>query len=300
MYRHFYVDAGNFAPFLAKNNMSCLISYAYKKQVIDKIIKAYFIDYPNTDGKILLDSGAFTFSKKGLFADVDTYIRYLNENEKYFFKYIQMDYIPLNDKVTTEQTAEFTLKNYIYMSERLNNKDKLCYVFHDGEPLDFLREALKLDIKNLFIGGLALRHPMSAIQHLDEVYAIIRESGKNPYIHLLGTSMKRLLNRYKVDSSDGSSFIKWSMRGRIHFHVGNGKYFVLHFTDAAEEKQQGYYKLDKRERENFEKRIKELGYDIEEVKKSRELKSELNAIFYEEGFKFLDKKENIRVTKYLF
>lgn len=81
-------------------------------------------------GNIFIDSGAFSVHTKGIELDVDEYIEYINSIDKDIHIFAQVDKIPgeFGKQKTKEQILEapaLSWKNYLYMKDRVNSRDKL-------------------------------------------------------------------------------------------------------------------------------------------------------------------------------
>ena len=106
-------------------------------QVTDKkAIKIHIDKCPNN--KIFLDSGAWAAHSRGVSLDVDGYINYANSISDYVNAIAQVDHIPgvYRQVKTREQLLEapkLSWKNYLYMKDKMKDRDKLLPIFHQGE-----------------------------------------------------------------------------------------------------------------------------------------------------------------------
>lgn len=306
MYKHFYVDNGTYSDFLAENGLSCLVSYANKEKVLNKIIDSYFNKYPNRGGGIMLDSGAYSVSNGVMEISESQYIDYVNKNNKYYEKIMQLDVIPTN-KINPEESAERTFNNLDRMLRECDCTEKIGFVYHTKEDLKWLKKGIEYSYNGkqagfiCLAGAASVEHPREMLYDLEIAYSEVKKSNRpNIYIHILGLSMPSILRKFAVDSSDGSSYFKWSMRHRIHFHTGNGRFIVLHFSETSKEKAQGYFSLSERERNEFDNKLKKYNLDWDKVFSSREEKTKFNIWNYEEGFSSLVKSNNILIKEKLF
>lgn len=306
MYKHFYVDNGTYSDFLAENGLSCLVSYANKGKVLNKVIDSYFNKYPNCGGGIMLDSGAFSVSKGVIEISESEYIDYVNKNNKYYTKMIQLDVIP-NESIDKDESAERTFNNLEKMLRECDCVDKLGFVYHGGEDLKWLKRGIEYSYKGKQAGFVCLagsafvNHPREKLYDIEKAYSEVKKTNRpNIYIHILGLSLPSMLRRFNMDSSDGSSYFKWSMRHRIHFHTGNCRFRVLHFSETSKEKNKGYFSLSERERKMFDDKIKKYNLDWEKVFSDRIEKTKFNIWNYEEGFNCLGNNKNILIKEKLF
>ena len=79
--------------------------------------------------KTFVDSGAFSAYTKGIDIDIDDYIAWINRWHPYVERYAAWDVIP-SDKVSVEESAKQTWKNYKYMKTKVTDPSKLVYCFH--------------------------------------------------------------------------------------------------------------------------------------------------------------------------
>ena len=115
-------------------------------QYLDRKKIAKIIEYYKTHKKenlFLIDSGAFSAKNRSIKIDTDDYIDYINSISEWVDYFVSVDTIPLNaDEV--KKCCDATWENYLYMRERVNEKDKLIIVFHSGESFDDLKRILNL------------------------------------------------------------------------------------------------------------------------------------------------------------
>ena len=307
MYKHFYVDNGKYSDFLAENGLSCLISYAMGEKYLNKVIDSYFNKYPNRGGEIMLDSGAYSVSNGVLEINEDEYIDYVNKNGIYFGKIMQLDLIP-TEKISPEESGEKTFENLKKMLDKVNCPEKIGFVYHTSEDYKWLHMGVDY-ISNIgrqcgfvcLAGAASVSHPREMLSNLESAYGELKKSSRpNIYLHILGLSMPSILRRFQINSSDGSSYFKWSMRHRIHYHTGNGKFIVLHFSETAKEKSQGYFELSERERRTFDEKLKSYNLDWNLVFNKREEKTKFNIYNYEEGFKYCQLNIGKAINQKLF
>lgn len=219
-------EAGLFERLLDQN-IDKLFNYHTEMGGIKKFI-SYISEHPNITSKLFVDSGAFTAWTLGHEIDTDTYIRFLNENDKYLTLAGQVDSIPgSREKLGTQEdtiiAAEKTWKNYLYMRERLNNPDLILYTFHIGEPLDYLKQALEWrdtdgnQMKYMALGGMVGKPRSVRDGFLNHAFYIIKKSS-NPDIkvHAFGMTDQTLLKKYPITSADSTTWIKQAVLGRLY------------------------------------------------------------------------------------
>lgn len=216
---------------LLDHNVDKLFNYVTEMHGIKKFIE-YVSGHPQITSKLFVDSGAFTAWTLGHDIDVDAYIKFLNENNKYLTLAGQVDSIPgTKGKIGTPEdtriAAEKTWDNYLYMRERLNNPDLILYTFHIGEPLEFLKQALEWrdengnPIKYMAFGGMVGKPRSVRDGFLNAAFHIIKNSS-NPDIkvHAFGMTDRMLLKKYPITSADSTTWIKQAVLGRLYTPVG--------------------------------------------------------------------------------
>jgi hypothetical protein len=106
-----------------------------------------------------------------------------------------------------EDCAKATWENYLYMYDKLKEPHKLVYCFHFGEPVEYLRNALKFGCKHIALGGIAKRKKGERQQFLDSVKDEFNEY-PDVHVHAFGVSDFDLLAQYDfVHSSDSTSWL---------------------------------------------------------------------------------------------
>ena len=208
-----------------------LLSYANDKSLIEKWI-TNVKQNGDTGSKLFIDSGAFTMWTKGAEVDVDKYIQWLNERVNYIYLFGQVDSIPGDIKTgatreQVEEAAQKTWENYLYMRERVINKDGLLYTYHVGEPEKFLKQALEWTdengeyIKYIALGGMVGKNKPVKENFLRNCFNIIKHSS-NPNVktHAFGMTSLDLLNKYPITSADSTGWLMTAMTGSIFTMYG--------------------------------------------------------------------------------
>ena len=115
----------------------------------------------NPGTKVFVDSGAFSAWSRGKEIDVDEYINYVNTNTNELTLFASVDNIPgeltrtptLKEK---QQSPILSWENYLYMRERVKDKDKLLPVFHIGEDFKYLNNICNVILDGKHIPYIAL------------------------------------------------------------------------------------------------------------------------------------------------
>lgn len=178
-------------------------------------------------GKILIDSGAFTAHTKGITVDVDEYIQYLNSISEWVDVFVQVDSIPgqFGKPKTDEQLKQApadSWDNYLYMRPKLNQPEKLIPVYHQGEDTKWLVNMLEwTDDRGNHIPYIGISPANDKSQKeknafIDMCFDIIRRSS-NPNVktHAFGMTNLETLTRYPITSADSTSWALTAVNGGI-------------------------------------------------------------------------------------
>ena len=149
--------------------------------------------------KIILDSGAFSAFTRKKDIDIEEYIDFIKENERFLESYINLDVIG---------SAEKSWENQKYLESRGLNP---LPVFHHSDDFKWLDKCLEYD--HFCLGGIA-DTPTNAkrVPFLDKCFRAICDKDGIPKskIHGLGVTSPSLLRRYPFYSVDSTS---WLMSG---------------------------------------------------------------------------------------
>ena len=184
-----------------------------------------------------------------------------------------MDVIP-GDKgefATRQQVidaSEQSWKNYLYMYDRVLDKDKVIPVFHIGEPWVYLERILAhrhkdgSKVQYMGLGGLVGVHSNDRMKFMSQVFEIIKKSS-NPEIkvHGFGVTALPLLEQFPFTSADSTSAVITGAMGNIMTPYGIVS--LARKVGGAE----NFYRLAKPIQESILKLIEEsgLGFTIEEL-----------------------------------
>lgn len=173
--------------------------------------------------KLFIDSGAYTALTQNKEVDVDEYIDYINGISNSVHVFAQVDYIPKNALDKTD-TAEASWRNYLYMYDRVREKDKLIPIYHQSENLSALKrmvEYIRPDGTYVpYIGFGALAGTGVTVPQkkafFEKCFQVI-QSSKNPHVkvHAMGMTSLSLLEIYPFYSADSTSWIMQGAMGTI-------------------------------------------------------------------------------------
>ncbi len=182
-------------PFWAvrKYNLNILVSYAYQKACLKWFASGR---------KIMLDSGAFTASTKGITIDIDTYVNFYKIHERSIITVVNLDVIPTEfSEAEIELSAEKGWENFQYIKSK---GVPVIHVFHQGENRKWLTKLM--DNSEYF--GVSPNDKFSGKEKhkwLTEVFSYICDSSGIALrkTHGFGVAGKSFLNFpfYSVDSS---------------------------------------------------------------------------------------------------
>lgn len=254
-----YFYSGAYQPMLKRSlNIDQLFSIYLEPKLIIETIE-YKRAHPEYTGKIMVDSGAFSFyqqaKKKGVELTqaekdkfVDEYIDFLNEWGDDLFCFVAVDTVPNPDDVD-QSFADLTWENYLYMWPKLKPsiRHKLIPVFHYGEDWKHLHrflEHVNPDGTHIDYIGLAISLEGTKkvrISWGQECMRIIANSS-NPNVktHAFGVGVKSVLDHIDVYSTDATSWVKRAAYGMISI---NDK--TIYISDIQKQKLKGSHYTEK-------------------------------------------------------
>lgn len=261
-------------------NANILRSYANDLSSIKSLIELKKEGKYN--GKLLIDSGAFTVHRKGTTIDIDKYISWLNENSKWLDYFIQLDHIPgvFGQVRTFEHVKESTDKswdNYLFMIDRLNEPRKLVPVFHKNEPYSHLERIVNHKIDGRYIDYVCISGEKDRINDdrarwVNNCFTVIKNS-ENPNIkvHYLGCAIKSELEMFPFTSSDATSWLMASANGSIITEFGP----VL-MSNRKENDSSNFVNLPEAAKQKIEALAHRYGTTIELLKDDYKSRSDFN------------------------
>ena len=279
-------------------------------QLTERTCVKNWIEWNTTNDKehkLFIDSGAFTAWTKGRELDVDEYINYLNTNTENLTLFACIDNIPGRfDRVPTLEerklSPELTWENYLYMRERIKDKDKLLPTFHAGEDFAMLERMLntKLDgkyIPYIALGGTVGKPIPFKRKWYSQVFRVIAQSN-NPNVktHAFGMTSTDLLEVYPFTSADSTSWKMIGVYGYILTQYGQIK--VSDRDDGSDPA--SFLNLSKTQQDNIIAKLNDLGVTFEQCQVDGDSRAYVNAMHvldWADNYKF---KGNNRYQKRLF
>lgn len=180
-----------------------------------------------TNGKLLIDSGAHSAHTKGIELDLEEYIGFVNDNIDKMTLYVQVDKIPgTYRKPKTQQdwleAPKLSWENYLYMRERSKDPSKLVPVFHQGEDFKWLKNLCDYtfsDGSHIPYIGLSPRGDVSLKAKYDfcaDCFSVIQRSS-NPTVktHAFGATSLEMLEKLPFTSADSTTWVLVSAFGQV-------------------------------------------------------------------------------------
>ena len=260
----------------------------------------------NPGTKVFVDSGAFSAWSKGKQIDVDEYINYINENTNELTLFASVDNIPgeltrtptLKEK---QQSPILSWENYLYMRERVKDKDKLLPVFHIGEDFKHLNNMLNVKLDGKHIPYIALGGTVGLERKVKDnwyrqCFKIIKQSN-NPNVktHAFGMTSLNILESYPFTSADSTSWIMTTANGNIYTRVG-----TICVSHVSSNKPNHISKLPKETQQQIEKDVEKYGVTLEQCMEDHKARAVVNVNYIQDWADKYEYKGNDRYQKRLF
>lgn len=237
--------------FITDNGYCRLLSYVNERRLIEK--------HCEKGRPVFVDSGAFSAATRGIKINVDDYIEWLNKWHENMVQYCCWDVIPVGD-IDPVDAAQQTWDNYLYMYERLVDKEKLVYCYHYGEPVEYLHQALEFGCTRIALGGMAKRKKAERKEFLQSIQHEFKDH-PNVRVHAFGMTDVDLLKQFRfIHSADSTSWL-WPAKfseiqaksiSKVYFSFKNEK--TNRIDKISDEK---YYAL--------EDELAEYGFKVEDM-----------------------------------
>ena len=249
-----------------------LLSYHAINMINHPESKESFEYYQNgRDISLFLDSGAYSAFTQKLEIDIDKYIGFIKEHEKYLSVYAVLDVIG---------DVEGTYQNQQYMEMR-GLTPIPC--FHAKEDYDYLEEYVN-NYDYIALGGMAqLKGSKTQLKlWLDDIWSkyLVNEDGTAKIkIHGFGITSVELMKRYPWYSVDSTSWVLTSRFGSVYCDIGGLRKITVSDKGEASD----HFKTFKEwEQDNIREYFKNLGggYKIEELATSYKKRDEVNILYF--------------------
>lgn len=256
-------------------------------QLNDRNLLGKWIEFQKEGNKrkLFIDSGAFSAHTKGRELDVDEYIQYLNDRQGMFEVIAQVDKIPgeFGKPKTLEQLLEApeqSWQNYLYMRERVIDKDRLTPIFHQGEDFKYLKRMLEttFDGEHIPYIGISPANDLNTkvkMEWFELVFKIIRDSS-NPNVktHAFGMTSLKVLERYPFYSADSTSWLMTSINGSIMTTKG-----IVTISEMQVSNPKHYDYFPKKLKDELTAELAQYGIDINDCRTDYKARSYSNACF---------------------
>lgn len=195
----YYAAAESGLPELSNVGASnLLISLANGLKKIPKVPEFY------NDYKLIIDSGAFTYARKGGIS-VDKWIGIVNEIKQYGTEVICLDVIG---------DAKQTFENFQIISKEIDN---VIPTFHVGSDIDYLYKYLDVTDRIAIGGMVPYKSEIATLQsHLNKIFVNFNDPHNLPKFHAFGYFSQAILERYPFYSADASTWQNYSRFGEFH------------------------------------------------------------------------------------
>lgn len=184
--------------------------------------------------KLFLDSGAFGAWSRGKEIDVRDYIRYIKENEKFIWHYVNLDVIPGkfghrdNSQAEIERSAQGSYKN----QQKMKDKDlSPIPVFHQGERMHWLERYLADGEGYIGLSANKFVRIDEQRKWLDMCFNILCDKEGRPLVKTHGFALTafRLLTSYPWYTVDSTTWSLTPGYGQIIIPAYiKGKFDYLH------------------------------------------------------------------------
>lgn len=223
--------AGNCAKdieaFLLKNKANRLFTQKFERNSTGKAWFEYMDENPGFTGKVFVDSSAFGAWTRNIDIDLDEYIDYLNANDGRFSVIASLDVIPgskghFATRQQVQEASEQSWENYLYMYDRVLDKEKVIPVFHVGEPWEYLDKILNhvhkdgSQVQYIGLGGLVGVHSNDRIKWIEQVFDVVKQSNNpNIKIHAFGVTSLKILEQFPFTSADSTTAVLTGAMGGV-------------------------------------------------------------------------------------
>lgn len=286
-----------------------LVSFLYPNQ-----LESWSLASQGKEGNIIIDSGAFSAWNKGDVVNIDKYISYCHaalcdpKLKEKNIRVVNLDVIPgkkgetkkltssvkQEDKKLIDQAAEAGYENMMFFKE---NGITPIHVFHQGESMHWLDKMLK-ETDYIGISPANDVHQSQKLLWIDKTFSYLEKNNIKVDTHGFAVWSSTIILNYPWTSCDAASWRLVAAYGKIFYPVGgfkNADYFQIPLNVVCSEKTM------REDLTPFGKELKELlredGYDLEEIKKSWALRSEINIRYFLEFEKWANEKKQSMVFK---
>lgn len=250
---------------LIESSRMFLGSYYYKRDIDRMLEKDMGIS-------LFLDSGAYSAFTRNITIDIDEYIQYIKDNQKYITQYAVLDIIG---------DAEGTLRNQQYMESKGLNPIP-CY--HYGEATEYLKNYVS-NYDYIALGGLVGSGVSEQLKFfLDETWGRFltnKDGTAKIKVHGFGMTSVPLMKRYPWYSVDSTSWVLTGRFGGVFCNIGDYNKITISNKGNLEGASH-FYQLGKHSQEIIREYFAALGegYTIEELADDYKKRDEVNILYF--------------------
>lgn len=263
------------------------------------------------EGKLFIDSGAFSAHTKGKQVDVDKYIEFVNEIDDHVEIFAQLDTIPgeFGKPKTEEQlknAPKLSWDNYLYMKDKVKSKHKLLPVYHQGEDIKWLKNMLEFTDEDGYIQYIGIspandQPVQSKERYIKQCFKVINESS-NPNVktHAFGMTSLQLLEQYPFYSADSTTWHREAMYGLLFTPYGRVSFSTRSKNLNRMKSHYNNLGLNNNQQNKIIDWLKSIGLTLEEVQledNKRKLANARYFLWWAQNYKF---KGDTLYTQQLF
>ena len=182
----------------------------------------------DNNGKIFMDSGAFSVHNSKKVITLDDYIEFINSTPRVTL-FAALDVIP-TEKTTQGgiDSAQQSWDNYCYMLDNIKREywDKIVPSYHYSEPFDAVERML--DGYNGYIppyiayGGRVGTPTKHLHPSLTKFFEIIKNKKPDTKVHGFGITVIKVMEAYPFTSVDSTTWLRTSINGGVHIEQLKG------------------------------------------------------------------------------
>ena len=192
--------------FLLKNKANRLFTQKFERNSTGKPWFEYMDKNPGFTGKVFVDSSAY-----GAWTRIIASLDVIPGSKGQFATRQQV-----------QEASEQSWENYLYMYDRVLDKEKVIPVFHVGEPWEYLDKILnhvhkdESQVQYMGLGGLVGVHSNDRIKWIEQVFDIVKQSNNpNIKIHAFGVTSLKILEQFPFTSADSTTAVLTGAMGGV-------------------------------------------------------------------------------------
>lgn len=256
-----------------------LESYHYIRETADAA--DYFREMKKT---VFMDSGAFSMFSVGATVDLGAYADFINDNKDWIHIASNVDEIGANKEAESYDNQK-TLERLIKPPKGVPLDQYLCPVHHARDDDKWLRKYIAEGYPYIFLGGMVAEstaYLRGWLDHVWDKYLTHKDGTSKLKIHGFGMTTLELMERYPWYSVDSSSWVQVSRFGGILLDLPGRdvKINVSEKSSSIHDLGKHYDNLTPPDRRVVEARIRELGYDPEQLRLRYGMRDRFNIEFY--------------------